>query len=504
MSDEHFKILLIGDKPDDARLVREMLAFAKGASFDLEWVDQLSAAFEGLASGDFDVVLLDLGLRETQGLDGLAGIRAWAPRVPIVVLTGVEDDSAGIEAVRAGAQDYIIRGWTDGSVLSRSIRYAVERKRIELALRDSEGRFRRMIRDSADGIVVVDCDGITQYLNPAAESLFARPAEQLLGRSFGFPLVVGERAEVDIVGEGSGEIVAEMRVAEMEWEGEDAHVISLRDVTDRKRADAALRRAKEAAEAGSQAKSEFLANMSHELRTPLNAIIGFSEGLLDRIDRHPLNDHQKDRIGKVLDSGRHLLGLINGVLDIAKIEAGKVELDTSTFDVEDLAREVGDRAEALIGENADLSFTLDLGGELAAVRSDRDKIKQILLNLLGNAVKFTPRGTVALRVRLEDRHVHMAVEDTGVGIPADQLDGIFEKFKQLDQLPRQSRGGTGLGLAIARSLAELLGGRLTGKSVEGRGSTFTLSVPVAFGTDETDEPDEHTGQPCCAQVGAET
>jgi len=148
MSDEHFKVLLIEDDPEAARLVRQMLAYARGASFDLECVDQLSAAFEHLGSGGFDVVLLDLDLRNSQGHDALARIFAQAPNVPVIVLTGIEDDTAGLEALRAGAHDYVVKGWTDGNVLSRSVRYAIERQRLtgELAQVRREEQQERELR----------------------------------------------------------------------------------------------------------------------------------------------------------------------------------------------------------------------------------------------------------------------------------------------------------------------------------------------------------------------
>jgi signal transduction histidine kinase len=265
-----------------------------------------------------------------------------------------------------------------------------------------------------------------------------------------------------------------------------------RELADRKKAEAnlldmnrhledATARANEMAvraEAANVAKSDFLANMSHELRTPLNAVIGFSEGLLERTDIHPLNEHQKDRLEKIKTSGEHLLQLINGILDIAKAESGKIDLQITTFDVEPVVWEVDEMAESLAKDKPAVRFTLDLEEHLPPITSDRDKIRQILVNLLGNAIKFTEQGSATLRVHRNNGSLLFSVEDTGIGISAEHLDRLFEKFYQVKQETHRWPKGTGLGLAISKALATLLGGTLTVESALGQGSTFTLTVPL--------------------------
>ena len=240
-----------------------------------------------------------------------------------------------------------------------------------------------------------------------------------------------------------------------------------------------LLRARDAAEAANRAKSVFLANMSHELRTPLNAILGFAE-LMVRDGNVP--ETQRRNLETILKSGQHLLTLINNILEIAKIEAGRLERQTVSCDLQELLEAVVEPFE-LRARQADLELVLSLAPAVPQrVDLDPGKLRQILINLLANAIKFTPRGKVELDVEVEQGKagtplLAFAVRDTGVGISADELEAIFRPFYQTEQGMRAGEG-TGLGLTIARQYAELLGGSLTATSVPGRGSIFTLRLPL--------------------------
>jgi signal transduction histidine kinase len=229
-------------------------------------------------------------------------------------------------------------------------------------------------------------------------------------------------------------------------------------------------------EVANRHKSEFLANMSHELRTPLNAVIGFSEVLIDRMFGE-LNDKQAEYLQDILSSGRHLLSLINDILDLSKIEAGRMELELGVFDMPVAL----DNALTLVRERASrhgiaLGVTLDPRvGEFVA---DERKVKQILVNLLSNAVKFTPEGRrVDVSLTRANGSIEIAVTDTGIGIAPEDQEAIFEEFRQVGSDYTRKREGTGLGLPLAKRFVELHGGRMWVKSEVGRGSTFTFSLP---------------------------
>ena len=251
-----------------------------------------------------------------------------------------------------------------------------------------------------------------------------------------------------------------------------------REVAEHRRTEAELMRAMAEAEQASVAKSAFLANMSHELRTPLNAIIGYSELLIEDAASAGQVTCAAD-IGKIIAAGKHLLALINDVLDLSKIEAGHMQLDLETFDLGDLVRGVVQTTAPLASARGNrlIAAGADAAG---AMRSDRTKVQQVLLNLVGNAVKFTEHGEVRLTVTTHSGHVTIEVADTGIGITDEQMARLFSEFSQADASTTRRYGGTGLGLAISQRLCGLMGGRITAASTPGRGSTFTVCLPLSL------------------------
>jgi len=236
-----------------------------------------------------------------------------------------------------------------------------------------------------------------------------------------------------------------------------------------------LRAAKDAAESADRLKSAFLATMSHELRTPLNSIIGFTGILLQEMVG-PLNPEQKKQMGMVRTSSNHLLELINDVLDLSKIEAGQLQVAHEPVDLKAAALKVTESLRPL-AQKKGLALHCEVPGALGLLVSDRRRVEQILTNLMGNAIKFTEKGEVTLRVAPAGQDMRIDVTDTGIGIDRADLERLFQPFFQIDTGLTRKYGGTGLGLSICKRLTELLGGRIWAESAPGQGSTFTFLLP---------------------------
>ena len=260
-------------------------------------------------------------------------------------------------------------------------------------------------------------------------------------------------------------------------------VLAMEDVTDRRRAEAEVAKAKDAAETANRTKSLFLANMSHELRTPLNAIVGYSEMLEEEAVERSLGDFSAD-LQKISQSGRHLLGLINDILDLSKIEAGKMELRLEVFEIETLLGEVESTIRMQAAKNRNtLDIRCDAG--IGTMYGDLGKVRQGLLNLVSNAAKFTQGGKITLVAERQDMDgsdwITFRVSDTGIGLSAEQIVGLFQPFTQADASTTRRFGGTGLGLALTRRFCQMMSGDVTVQSVAGAGSVFTIKLPATIG-----------------------
>ncbi len=374
------------------------------------------------------------------------------------------------------------------------IRDISARKAAEQELRDREARLRAVINTAVDGVIIIDEHGNVQDYNPACERLFGYKAEEVVGRNVktlmpspyadqhdeylaryrrtGEHRIIGIGREVEGRRKDGSTFPLELSVGKARQGDAPVFVGIIRDATERKRVAAELQNAKERAEAANQAKSVFLANMSHEIRTPMNAVLGYAQLLENDPD---LPDRARQALGAISNAGNHLMSLISDVLDISKIEAGAEKLELEDFALDHLLQGLSDIFSVRCEEKG-LEWRVVREFDDREVLGDQRKLRQILINFLGNAVKFTERGAVTLRVAQSGRSYQFDVQDTGPGIAPGVREQIFEPFQQAEQ--GVSKGGTGLGLAIAKQQIDLMGGELELKSEPGEGSYFSFRVEL--------------------------
>jgi PAS domain S-box-containing protein len=404
-----------------------------------------------------------------------------------------------------------------------------ERRRTEKTLRESEEKFRHLSEEISDGISIT-VDGKNYWVNKAFSDIFGYTREELIGKGVDFLVVPEEvpglvkRMKDRLAGKDvpayyetiarrkdGRRINIEVSAKVITFDGRQAIQVVVHDITERKQVEEALRRAhyeleakvaertRELARANAKLKeidrikSEFLATMSHELRTPLNSIIGFI-GIILKGFTGEINEEQKKQLSMAYTSAEHLSGLINDILDLSRIESGKMELFIEEFRIEDVVTETTRTLSGMISQKG-LKLVTEIQDGMPEIRSDRKKVLQILLNLLNNAVKFTDKGEIRIKCSMVDNNnLVISVSDTGIGIRDEDMDHLFEAFRQIDGTARRRYQGAGLGLYLCKKLATLLRGRILAESEYGMGSKFTLEIPVRLEYGRENEEDTGGGR----------
>jgi len=490
MTSDQMRVLLIEDDPDDIILVKEALADVSLGKIKLEYTGRLSRGLIELSSHPYDVVLLDLNLPDSQGLETLKTVIKSYPKVPVVVLSGLADDITTIEAVRRGAQDYLVKGDISGPTLVRVLRYAIERKQAEAVLRESEAKYRALVETTPNGITLTDLDGKLVLCNQQTAAMhgYDNP-EEMIGINV-YELVVP--ADRQLAGLNTQKTLNEGRVMNAEYSlvrkdgshfpAEISAVLlrdaagtptgfigTTRDTTERIRALEAEKRL-------IKLREEFISSVSNDLRNPLFSLMGY----LDLLRSGKVNDsnlHNEYLLRATKDANR-LLGMVNELLDFSLSESQSLALNYAKVDlvalVQDVLQSFREQADA---RRISLKYAPKDPSLIADV--DLSRMRRMLINLVENAIKFSEMDDkVLVKVESLNGNAILNVIDQGCGIPNEDYSKIFEKYYQVNHSPNKNTFGMGLGLYIATLIVEAHGGTITVESKLNTGSKFTITVPV--------------------------
>ncbi len=521
MTTQQGKILIIDDEEQARQVIHRKLA---NEGYDCLEAANASQALAKLKRNSIELAILDIKMPGKSGIELLPEIREHYPDTAVIMATVIADTNTAFQCMRQGAVDYITKPLNLDEVVL-SVDRALEMRRLRLI--ESEKQYRVFFESANDILLFLDRHGKILDVNEKLKEVGGYEREELVGKNIRYLASIMSKKSLAIIAKNfikrmaglsvppyevemvtkSGEwLTIEINAVAIRREGKViGDLVILRDMTERKRAEAEIKqlyeqvkafnieleerikeRTKELeiavkeAEAANQAKSEFLSGMSHELRTPLTAIIGFSQVLTEQYFGE-LNEKQAEYVKDILESGEHLLSLINDVLDLAKVEAGKAELELSRFNMKELL----ENSLVMIKEKTS-KHSISLEARISpaldnlTITADQRRLKQVMFNLLSNAAKFTPdHGRITVEAGRKGKELIISVADTGIGIdPSDQRK-IFGEFYQAHTGPTDKTPGTGLGLPLSKSFIEMHEGKIWVESEgKGKGSRFIFSLPI--------------------------
>ena len=490
MTLEGIKILLVEDNPGDARLFLDLVRSASSGADrpSVQHAARLAHALEMLSGGQFDVVLLDLSLPDERGLPTVTRLHAHAPNVPIVVLTGLDDEALAVKALRAGAQDYLVKGRVDGDLLLRSLRYATERGRALEALERREEHYRSLIENSLDLVSILNFDGTIRYASPSHERVLGYTLDELVGQnafSFVHPDDLPAVRESFLKPDGPATLESRFRHKDGTWRvlesfgrnlahvpGVSGVVVNTRDITDRKRLEQQLHHSQRL-----EAVGRLAGGVAHDFNNLLMIISGYSQMLWESL--HP-GDPARDDLEQVVKAARRATDLTHQLLAFSRRQPARPEVLNLNLLVADMERML----RRVMGE--DIKLVTALSPELAAVEADPGQLEQVILNLAVNARDAMPNGgefqieTARLRTdeqadsaQADREYVMLAMKDNGIGMDTPVMSRVFEPFFTT------KAHGSGLGLSTSYGIIKQSGGDIRVESKPGHGTVFRIYLPAA-------------------------
>ena len=480
-------ILIIEDNPGDARLIQELLKEVS-PYYIVKWVGHIKEAeIELNLKKIYEVILLDLNLPDVQGGTTFERINKIAPHIPIIALTGIQNEKLIDDLISKGAQDYLIKGQVTTETLHRSIRYAIERKKVEQRLRNSELRFRDLIEKNPDGMIVVNQNGVVQFVNSAAKKMFNRPNYEMLNFNLGFPLVTNQVTEMNIFRNDNQQMIVEIRVVETFWQEQKAYVVLLHDITNRHQLENNLKQtANQLQQTLEQLKhsqatlveSEKLralgvmtAGVAHELNNPMTGILQFIEYCIKYTDT---NNKTYPVLQDILIETNRCIDIVKNLLTFSRFDT--LLKDKERIDIQTII----DRVIRLLAYRIDkeqIQLIIQKEDNIPQIELHASSIQQIMLNIMINAIdalEHVEKKTIHIHINKTNKHIVVEIIDNGCGIDQTIQQHIFDPFFTNKPVGK----GTGLGLSISKSMVEQHNGQLVFESTKNKGTTFRLLLPL--------------------------
>ncbi|MCZ6706197.1 MAG: ATP-binding protein [Bacteroidetes bacterium] len=465
------RIVIFAAGDSDAEWLSNQVSGQEESGFVVELVVSYSGQLDDKHLSRADAIVVDssLGSETTQHL--LYELMMRQSSLPVILCIDADQEGEFPDAVRQGAQDFIIKGSDSTEIIQRVFLHALDRAQILRATQEAEERVRAIIENISDGILIVDEADTILFANPACELILNRQLIELLGAPLELEIPKAADATVEIQHTPDSSIVASLRWVPIRWEGRDVRLYTIRDVSVEFEIREQLQKTKDEAERLAALKTSFLANMSHELRMPLASMIGFAQLIEEGID----HEEYKEFAGMIVEGGNKLLETINSILELTRLDAQTVEMRKQLISLENSANEVVNSLRPLLDEKT-ITVQITVEG-IDTITADPLIIRRIFNNLIGNAIKFTNNGSIAISFVGTNDAVRCEISDSGIGIDPEFLPHVFDEFAQESTGRGRTHGGTGLGLTITQRLVSALSGSIEVSSKKGRGSTFTLVFP---------------------------
>lgn len=498
MNKTSLHILMLEDEPFDVDLNKNQLLLMEDFDCTVDWVMDKESFLTAINTKEYDIVLSDYNLPNYSGLDALNDLKMLNPLIPFIFVTGAIEEETAAHTIKAGAWDYVVKDRLFRlPVVIRNALKIKEEKIISVKAEEKVQRLLKAIEQTSSQIMVTEKDGKIEYVNKKFLETTGYSLDEIIGKDTTFISPTNNQygineLTIEKIKRGEifkGEVLSKRKDNTTYWEfisitpikntnNEITNFVAVKeDITERKEIENKLIKALNRAEQSDRLKDAFLENLSHEIRTPMNAIVGFSELLTNQLK--PTQESNRNYTSIILTHSYQLLSIVDDILTISLIQTGNENLSLKQISVNELIDSISNDYKQKISDKK-LKFKvtkepIDTG---VSLQTDETKLTQILSNLLNNSIKFTHNGYIEFGYQIETDAVKFFVKDTGIGIPEESKEIIFERFVQANSTIKINYGGTGLGLAIARSFAQMLGGKLWVESELDKGSEFFLLLPV--------------------------